>query len=155
MSIDREAPLPFYVEGASVKSPGQIPPASAEDFELSLAALERPGPVTSDELDAISRAVGYDLRQVFLRDITLAIAVFRHVLPGWWFRLGLCALTGDASIGPDFRSDVAPPREIVDKYDDGFHADLAPGNGLHRVARALLHCTVQARQAMFLDARQP
>lgn len=155
MSIDREAPLPVYKEDAPYKHPDQIPLASAEDFELSLAALERPGPVTANELDVISRVVGYDMRQVFLRDIAWAIAVFRHALPGWWFQLGLCALSGDASIGPDFRSDVAPSKEIIDKYDDGFHADLEPGDGLHRVARALLHCTVQARQAMFLGTRQP
>lgn len=148
-----EAPLHFYKEETPFKYPDQIPMAAAEDYELSLAALERPGPVTTAELDALSRVVGYDMRQVFLRDIAWAIAVFRHALPGWWFQLGLCALSGDASIGPDFRSEVAPLKEIIDKYDDGFHADLQPGNGLQRVARALLHCTVQARQAMFLEAR--
>jgi len=155
MAGDREAPLPVYDDGARFKYPDEIPLASADNYELSLAALERSGPATKDELDALSRVVGYDMRQEFLRDITWAIAVFRHALPGWWFSVGLCTLTGDASIGPDFRSDVAPSKEIIDRYDDGFHADLEPGNGLQRCARALLHCTVQARQAMFLDARQP
>lgn len=152
MGKDREAPLPDYCDNPPFKYPDEIPLAAASDYELVLNALERSGPVTKDEMDALSRVVGYDMRQEFLRDITWAIAVFRHALPGWWFRVGLCTLTGDASIGPDFRSDVAPSKEIIDRYDDGFHADLEPGNGLQRCARALLHCTVQAKYAMWTEA---
>lgn len=76
-----------------------------------------------------------------------AIQLLQETLPAWWWTVGLCGLTGHASIGPDYNGPQGDwlrkvfPEEI---FDGGFDADLAPGDGIGRVCRALLHCVVQA-----------
>lgn len=77
-----------------------------------------------------------------------AVALVSKMLPSWWWTCGLCALTGHASIGPDYNG---PDRERLIKewppevYDHGqFNADLPPGDGIHRVCYALLDCMLQA-----------
>lgn len=80
--------------------------------------------------------------------IDTAVALIEHALPHWWWTCGLCALTGHASIGPDYNG---PDRERLftewppEIYDHGqFNADLPPGDGIHRVCYALLDCMLQA-----------
>lgn len=122
-----------------------------DDYELVLAALENPVRFSQEENAALVRVIGHEQAIDGLKDLHWAVAALRHAMPGWWFSVGLCALSGDASIGPDFRAPNAPSKAIIDKYDAGFHADLQPGDGLRRMARALLHCIVQAKQAMKVD----
>lgn len=53
-----------------------------------------------------------------------AIAAFKDALPGWWFTVGECQVSADASCGPTRES---PDIALVEKdrrFDDGFHADL-------------------------------
>jgi hypothetical protein len=71
------------------------------------------------------------------------------VLPGFWVSSGTCALTGHASIGPDYNGphgerlhrewplNVPGERETWDE-------DLAPGGDQARECRAILACAVRA-----------
>lgn len=52
-----------------------------------------------------------------------AIAKFEAELPGWWWSLGFCSVSADASCAPD----IAGPDAALLKhkrFDEGFHADL-------------------------------
>lgn len=53
-----------------------------------------------------------------------AITAFKRQLPGWWFTVGECQVSADASCGPTRES---PHIALIAKdrrFDDGFHADL-------------------------------
>lgn len=70
---------------------------------------------------------------------------------GWWWTLGLCGVSGDASIGPDYNGTHRerllaefPPEE----WDGVFNEDLRPGNGNHRACQAMLLCILRARKKM-------
>lgn len=83
----------------------------------------------------------------FTASIDAAVALIEKVLPDWWHTAGLCSLTGHASIGPDYNGPAGErlKREFtVEKFDSGFDADLAPGDGPHRTCYAILHCILQA-----------
>lgn len=56
-------------------------------------------------------------------DLIEAISTFRRKLPGWWFSLGDCSVSRDASCGPDRNG---PDAHLLEdrEFDDGFHADL-------------------------------
>lgn len=64
-------------------------------------------------------------------DLPAAIAYFHSKLPGWWFSVGACHVSADATVCPDaagidewlFRTGD----EAVTKYfDTGFDLDLLP-----------------------------
>jgi len=75
------------------------------------------------------------------------------VFPNWYATSGLCALSGHASIGPDYngpnRADLMS-QFPEDDFHEGFHADLKPGDGPHRECRAILSCVIQAKVADML-----
>ncbi|MEE7460660.1 hypothetical protein MFUR16E_04600 [Methylobacterium fujisawaense] len=80
-------------------------------------------------------------------DIGSARALIARVLPDFWATSGLCALSGHASIGPDYNGSAGerlrqewPEAE----FHAGFDADLSPGDGPHRECAALLDCLLQA-----------
>ena len=76
-------------------------------------------------------------------DILVAIDEFKAALPGWWFTLGSCSVSRDASCGPDL---AYHSREMLDRFDGGFHCDNAePGSTL---ADALRGVTRQALDAL-------
>jgi hypothetical protein len=82
--------------------------------------------------------------------IDAAVSVLNRVLPGWWHTAGLCSLTGHASIGPDYNGPDGERlrREFPpERFDAGFDADLAPGDGTARLCQALMNCLVQALKA--------
>jgi hypothetical protein len=64
-------------------------------------------------------------------DLPAAIAYFHSKLPGWWFSVGACHVTADASVAPDtagsddwlFRTGDEDAERF---FDEGFHADLYP-----------------------------
>lgn len=82
-----------------------------------------------------------------LGSIDAARALVRRLLPDWWASSGLCALTGHASIGPDYNGPAGDrlrrewPEE---RYHEGFHADLKPGDGPHRECLALIAALLSA-----------
>jgi hypothetical protein len=96
----------------------------------------------------------------YVSSIEEAVFLIERVLPNWFWTCGLCALTGHASIGVDYNGPEGERlhREFpVERFDGGFHADLKPGDGIHRVCYALLSCLVQALIAIeeMKDAPSP
>lgn len=75
-------------------------------------------------------------------DLQAAIAEFHSALPGWWFSVGSCSVSCDASIGPD-RAYIAEP--ILTIFDEGIHADLTQPSTL---AAALRQVTAEAVEAL-------
>lgn len=64
-------------------------------------------------------------------DLPSAIAYFHSSLPGWWFSVGACHVTADATVCPDtagidawlFQTGDA---DVTKFFDEGFGADLYP-----------------------------
>jgi hypothetical protein len=52
-----------------------------------------------------------------------AIALFKKLLPGWWYSFGECSVSCHASCGPDLNWQDG---DLLDQklFDEGFHADL-------------------------------
>jgi hypothetical protein len=72
-----------------------------------------------------------------------AIAKLNAELPGWWWSVGVCSVSADASIGPDR---AGPDASLLGGrlFDEGFHADLRqPATP----AEALLHVLEKAKAA--------
>jgi hypothetical protein len=57
-----------------------------------------------------------------LADLQTAITEFENALPGWWYTLGICSVSRDASCGPD---PEGPDTGLLAlrKFDSGFHCD--------------------------------
>ena len=47
----------------------------------------------------------------------------KRQLPGWWYTLGICSVSRDASCGPDIAGPDATLAQQVRKFDAGFHCD--------------------------------
>lgn len=60
------------------------------------------------------------------QDLAAAIAEFEAKLPGWWFTIGVCSRSADASCGPDLSG---PDYQLcaMRLFDEGFHCDDANG----------------------------
>lgn len=72
-------------------------------------------------------------------DLPEAIAEFRAALPGWWFTVGSCSVSRDASCGPD---NAYCDKDTLAAFDSGFHCDdQASGS---TIAGALRNVTAQA-----------
>ena len=57
-------------------------------------------------------------------DLEAAIAEFKAALPGWWYSIGECQATCDASCAPTRESPHIALIPLDPRFDDGFHADL-------------------------------
>ena len=53
-----------------------------------------------------------------------AVAAFKAALPGYWFTVGECQVSADASCGPTTESPDIALIPLDRQFDDGFHADL-------------------------------
>lgn len=78
------------------------------------------------------------------------ISAFRRLLPGWWFSVGECSVSADASCGPDI---AGPDKQLlkIRLFDEGFHADIPQPATM---AEALMHVTGEACQARAQAIRQ-
>ena len=85
-------------------------------------------------------------------DLAAAIAEFEAALPGWWWSVGHCSLSRDASCGPDFRV-VGPDQGLAGLvgFTDGFHWDDRAGT----LANSLRNVMRQALSAKARHAREP
>ena len=72
------------------------------------------------------------------------IKTFRRELPGWWYTVGECQVSCDASCGPTRESPDIDLIQLDRRFDDGFHADLDQPSTL---AEALLDVMSQALEA--------
>ena len=63
-------------------------------------------------------------------DLSAAIKTFERALPGWWWTVGHCMFSRDASCGPDRQGSDAFLLKLQEtrKFDEGFHADLVEGS---------------------------
>lgn len=75
-------------------------------------------------------------------DLVAAIADFRRQLPGWWFTIGECSVSCDATVGPD-RARISEP--FLSLFDAGFDGDLLQPSTM---AAALRGATAQAVEAL-------
>ena len=53
-----------------------------------------------------------------------AVIRFKRELPGWWYSVGECQVSADASCGPTRQSEHICLIPQDRRFDDGFHADL-------------------------------
>lgn len=81
--------------------------------------------------------------------LELAIIEFKLALPGWWFTVGECQVSADASCGPTRESPEIDLIKYDRRFDDGFHADLPQPAS---IADALRNVMTQAAQA--IEARR-
>ena len=93
-------------------------------------------------------------------DLEAAIAEFRTWLPGWWFTVGSCHLSADASCAPDRNSpDLALIEEAggrTSPFDAGFHFDdRRPGATLANSLRVVMLEAISERRRRLdaLDAK--
>ena len=86
-----------------------------------------------------------DWQQVPVEGLEQAIADFRQCLPGWWFTVGECQVSADASCGPTRESPDIELIPINRSFDDGFHADLPQPATM---ADALRNVIAQAQTAI-------
>lgn len=85
-------------------------------------------------------------------ELVKAIAEFERQLPGWWWKIGVCSFSRDASCGPDREG---PDKHLLEFYifDDGFHADLQ--DETETCAEALRIVTTKALLAKAWCQEQP
>lgn len=60
-------------------------------------------------------------------DLAEAIRLFELRLPGWWWSVGACSVSRDASCDPDRNGPDAHLLEIKE-FDEGFHHDDLRGD---------------------------
>ena len=77
-----------------------------------------------------------------------AIAEFKAKLPGWWYTVGECQVSADASCAPTTESDDIKliPRDC--RFDDGFHADLTQPSTPADALRAVMNEGLAAKRAL-------
>lgn len=77
-----------------------------------------------------------------------AIVLFKASLPGWWFTVGECQVSADASCGPTRESpDIALiPKD--ERFDSGFHVDLPQPATMADALRVVMEEALQAKQAL-------
>lgn len=130
--------------------PVGIPDAVARAAR-AIAANKRGLPIGSPEVDRVwfsycgqaraALAAGWATAPA--SGVELAIEAFKQELPGWWFTVGECSVSADASCGPDR---TGPDAALLANrlFDDGFHADLPQPASM---AEALANVTAQAIEA--------
>ena len=74
-----------------------------------------------------------------------AICLFKKSLPGWWYSVGECQVSCDASCGPTRESEHINLISVDRRFDDGFHADLPQPSSM---THALFDVLEQARKAI-------
>lgn len=78
-------------------------------------------------------------------DLEAAIAEFKAALPGWWYSLGECQVSCDASCAPTVESPhINLIRESGDRFDAGFHVDLRQPSTLAQALRAVMQEVLEA-----------
>lgn len=85
-------------------------------------------------------------------DLEAAIAYFHARLPGWWFSVGACHVTADASVCPDTAGldewlFQTGDNDVTKFFDEGFHADLYPPATMADALVRATHLAVAARNA--------
>jgi len=77
-------------------------------------------------------------------DLVAAIEYFHAKLPGWWFSVGVCHVSADASCAPDSAGCDADLLQMK-FFDEGFSADLLPPATMADALRYVTDAAVFAR----------
>lgn len=85
-------------------------------------------------------------------DLEAAIQKFRATLPGWWYSLGECDMSCDASIAPTHLSDDIGLIPLDDRFNSGFHVDLSQPSTLAGALRYVMEEAVQAKLSIDTDS---
>jgi hypothetical protein len=83
-------------------------------------------------------------------DLVAAIKEFETALPDWWWSLGYCGVSRDASCGPDYsRTENLLELEF---FDNGFHYDdVVPSSTVAGSLRNVMNQAVAARAELKND----
>ena len=87
--------------------------------------------------------------------IAEAIAEFKSTLPGWWYSLGECQVSCDASCAPTPHSPDLDLIPLDDRFDSGFHVDLPQPSTLADALRHVMNEAVKARNPAIGRAARP
>ena len=102
-----------------------------------------------EEVAGKEKAMGWQLSRPL--GLERRIEWFKRRLPGWWFTVGECQLSADASCGPTRESPHIALIPLDKRFDDGFHADLPQpatmAEALHAVMREAVGA-IRAAQAI-------
>lgn len=80
--------------------------------------------------------------------IEAAIAEFKQKLPGWWFSLGECQVSCDASCAPTSESADLALIPLDDRFNCGFHADIEQPATLEEALRQVMREALEARASL-------
>lgn len=84
-------------------------------------------------------------------DLPAAIAYFNSMLPGWWFSVGACHVSADASCAPDSAGcDAGLLRIEGGFFDSGFDVDLLPPATMADALRRVTDIAWAARDAFYI-----
>lgn len=86
--------------------------------------------------------------------IETVIAAFRVALPNWWYSLGECQVSCDASCAPTSESDDIDLIEHDDRFNSGFHADLPQPSKLVFALTHVMHSALEAKASLAGDLAQ-
>jgi hypothetical protein len=82
-------------------------------------------------------------------DLVSAIEPFHTMLPGWWFSVGSCHVSADASCSPDSAGcDAALLKHSF--FDSGFDVDLYPPATMADALRQVTSIAWAARDAYYV-----
>lgn len=79
-------------------------------------------------------------------DLPAAIARFHSLLPGWWFSVGVCHVSADATVAPD-RAGQDFDLLKMKFFDEGFSANIMPPATMAQSLCAATDMGVAARMA--------
>lgn len=73
-----------------------------------------------------------------------AIARLERELPGWWWRVGSCHVSSDATVAPDSEG---PDADLLDDrlFDEGFDCDLAQPSSCGEALNGAIDSALRAR----------
>lgn len=77
--------------------------------------------------------------------IESAIERFKAALPGWWYTLGECERSCDASCAPTRESQDLALIPFDERFNSGFHCDLPQPSTLADALGAVAHLALLAR----------
>lgn len=96
---------------------------TVEDQPQDQGASCGPGSREPDP-QAVPALTGFDPSRECERGIEQAIRDFRNNLPGWWYSLGECEVSCDASCAPTRESGDIALIPHDERFNSGFHVDL-------------------------------
>lgn len=90
-----------------------------------------------------------DWKEAPATNLEEAIRRFKVDLPGWWFSVGECEKSCDASCGPTRESEHCSERafKFDERFNNGFHVDLDQPSTLAQA----LNCVAQDAMAAITE----